>query len=82
MIVNCGMKEKHLIQMRNEYSPQLSKLLYNCKLKNKEAHLYLKGSWRMGSGRIFLKSLPDTSFNKDLSNEPNFSRIHLAGQYL
>jgi hypothetical protein len=25
-------------QMRNEYSPQLSKLLYNCKLKNKEAH--------------------------------------------
>jgi hypothetical protein len=22
--------------MRNEYSPQLSKLLYNCKLKNKE----------------------------------------------
>jgi hypothetical protein len=23
--------------MRNEYSPQLSKLLYNCKLKNKEA---------------------------------------------
>jgi hypothetical protein len=27
MIVNCGMKEKHLIQMRNEYSPQLSKLM-------------------------------------------------------
>ena len=25
-------------QVRNEYSPQLSKLLYNCKLKNKEAH--------------------------------------------
>ncbi len=39
-IVNCGMKKKHLIQVRNEYSPQLSKLLYmyNCKLKNKEAH--------------------------------------------
>jgi hypothetical protein len=32
------MKEKHLIQMRNEYSPQLSKLLYTCKLKNKKAH--------------------------------------------
>jgi hypothetical protein len=29
--------------MRNEYSPQLSKLLYKCKLKNKEAHSYLKG---------------------------------------
>ncbi len=27
-----------LDQVRNEYSPQLSKLLYNCKLKNKEAH--------------------------------------------
>jgi hypothetical protein len=25
-------------QVRNEYSSQLSKLLYNCKLKNKEAH--------------------------------------------
>ncbi len=27
MILNCGMKENHLIQMRNEYSPQLSKLI-------------------------------------------------------
>ncbi len=27
MIVNCGMKEKHLIQMHGEYSPQLSKLM-------------------------------------------------------
>ncbi len=27
MILNCQMKEKHLIQMRNEYSPQLSKLM-------------------------------------------------------
>ncbi len=25
MIVNCEMKEKHFIQMRNEYSTQLSK---------------------------------------------------------
>ena len=36
----------------------------------------------MGGGRIFLKNLRDTAFNKDLSNEPNFGRIHLAGQYL
>jgi hypothetical protein len=36
----------------------------------------------MEGGRIFLKSLHDTSFNKDISNEPNFGRIHLAGQYL
>ncbi len=38
MNVNCEMKEKYLIQMRNEYSPTLSKLLYNYELKNKEAH--------------------------------------------
>ncbi len=36
----------------------------------------------MGGERIFLKSRRDVSFNKDLSNEPNFDRIHLAGQYL
>jgi hypothetical protein len=27
MIVNCGMKENYLIQMHNEYSPQLFKLM-------------------------------------------------------
>ncbi len=36
----------------------------------------------MGDGRIFLKTRRDASFNIDLSNEPNFDRIHLAGQYL
>ncbi len=36
----------------------------------------------MGDGRIFLKNLRDTPFNKDLSNEPNWGLIHLAGQYL
>ncbi len=36
----------------------------------------------MGDGRIFLKSRRDTFFNKDLSNEPTFGRIYLAGQYL
>ena len=43
---------------------------------------YLKGSHRMGDGWIFLKNVRDNSFNKDLSNEPNFGLIHLAGQYL
>jgi hypothetical protein len=33
----------------------------------------------MGDGRIFLKSIRDASFNKDLSNEPYFDQIHLAG---
>jgi hypothetical protein len=67
MIVNCGMKEKHIIQMRNKYSPQLSKLLYNCKLKNKEAHSYFKGLSEDGGGRIFLKSsatLPSIKINR------------------
>ncbi len=36
----------------------------------------------MEDGRIFLKSRCHASFNKDLSNEPDFAQIHLAGQYL
>jgi hypothetical protein len=53
---------------------------YVSKLKTRKRTNTLRalGGW----GRIFLKSLPDTSFTKDLSNEPNFGRIHLAGQYL
>ncbi len=31
------MEKKYLIQVRNEYSLQPSKLFYKCKLKNKEA---------------------------------------------
>ncbi len=35
----------------------------------------------MGEGRIFLKIFRASSlFNDELSNEPNFGRIHLAGQ--
>ncbi len=36
----------------------------------------------MGGGRIFLQTLRAFLFNDDLSNEANFGRIHLAGQYL
>jgi hypothetical protein len=36
----------------------------------------------MGDGRILLKPRRNDSFKKGLSNEPNFGRIHLAGQYL
>ncbi len=35
----------------------------------------------MGDGRIFLKTLRDAFFHKDLWNEPTFDQIHLAGQY-
>ena len=55
---------------------------HNWQLKNRRRFRTLKGSHSMGNGRIFIKSLGDVSFNKDLSNEPNFDRIHLAGQYL
>ncbi len=42
----------------------------------------LKSFHRMGDVRIFSKNLRASLFNDDLSNEPNFGRIHLAGQYL
>jgi hypothetical protein len=42
----------------------------------------LKGSHTMGDRRTFLNHLRETSINNDLSNEPNFGLIHLAGQYL
>ncbi len=35
----------------------------------------------MGDGWIFLKNLSALLFNDDLSNEPNFDWIHLAGQF-
>ncbi len=44
--------------------------------------LELKGSHEIGDGRILLKHPRDDSFKKGLSNEPNFGRIYLAGQYL
>ncbi len=43
---------------------------------------WLKGSHSMGEGRIFLKTRRGVSYNKVLWNEPTFSLIHLAGQYL
>jgi hypothetical protein len=43
MIVNCGMKEKYLFTVRNEYSPQLSKLVYNWQVKIRRRSNTLKG---------------------------------------
>ncbi len=51
-------------------------------LKTIPRYCPFKGLSEDGGGRIFLKNLCDTTFNKDLSNEPNFGQIHLAGQYL
>ncbi len=55
---------------------------HNWQLKSRRRSHTLTGSHSMGDGRIFLKTCRDVSFNKVLSNEPTFGRIHLAGQYL
>jgi hypothetical protein len=41
-----------------------------------------KGLSQDGRGADFSENLRASLFNKDLSNEPNFRRIHLAGQSL
>jgi hypothetical protein len=69
-------------QVRNEYLRSYLNWLHNWQLKNRRRSHTLKGFHSMGDGRIFLKTGHDASFNKDLSNEPNFDRIHLSGQYL
>ncbi len=68
--------------MRNEFHPPRLNLLPNCKVKNKDALQYFKGLSESEDGQIFLKTFRASLFNDDLSNEPNFGRIHLAGQYL
>jgi hypothetical protein len=50
---------KDLIQVRNEYSPQISKFLYNWQLKNKEA--LIEGLSDDGGPADFSKNLPRLS---------------------
>ncbi len=73
---------KKVDQVRSEYLRSYLNWLHNWHLKSRRRSHALKGSHSMGDGRIFLKTGRDASFNKDLLNEPNFDRIHLAGQYL
>jgi hypothetical protein len=91
--VNCAMVLKKCLnffyfqwlkvdQVRNEYLRRYLNWRNNWQLKNRRRSHVLKGSHSMGGGRIFLKTRRNASFNKDLSNEPNFDRIHLAGPYL
>jgi hypothetical protein len=42
---------------------------------------FYKLSQDCGTGGFFPKNLRASLFNDDLSIEPNFGRIHLAGQY-
>ncbi len=73
---------KKVDQVRSEYLPSYLNWLHNWQLKSIRRSHTLKGSHSMGDGQILLKPRRDDSFNKVLSNEPNFGRIHLAGQYL
>jgi hypothetical protein len=81
-----GVKKTHqFIQFstaKGEYLRSYLNRLHNWQLKNRKRSHALKGSHSMGDRQIFLKTGRDASFNKDLPNEPNFDRIHLAGQYL
>jgi hypothetical protein len=52
------MKEKDLITERNEYSPQLSKLVYNWQVKNKEELLYFEALLEDGRQADFSKKPP------------------------
>ncbi len=73
---------KKVNQVRSEYLRSYLNWLHNWQLKSRRRSHALKGSHSMGDGRILLKLRRDDSFKKVLSNEPNFGRIHLAGQYL
>ena len=65
-------------QVRSEYLRSYLNWLHNLQLKSSGRSHALS----MGDGRILLKHTRADSFKKGLSNEPNFGRIHLAGQYL
>ncbi len=91
--VNCAMvlkkrlnffyfQWKKVNQVRSEYLRSYLNWLHNWQLKSRRRSHALKGSHSIGDRRILLKPRRDDSFKKVLSNEPNFGRIHLAGQYL
>jgi hypothetical protein len=50
-----------LIQVRNKYSAQPSKWLYNCQFKNKEALANFKGLSEDGGRADFSENLPGLS---------------------
>jgi hypothetical protein len=73
---------KKVNQVRSEYLRSYLNWLHNWQLKSTRRSHTLKGSHEIRDGRILLKHPRDDSFKKGLSNEPNFGRIYLAGQYL
>jgi hypothetical protein len=77
LVLHCTRIHKCAIKKFGINGQMRIKLLFDCHLSNT-----LKGSRRMGGRRIYLKIFRASLFNEDLSNEPNFGQIHLAGQYL
>jgi hypothetical protein len=78
--VHLKNEKKRFIQVSNEFSPLISKLVAYLSIKKQGVALILLRALR-GWGQVdFSKNLRASLFNDYLSNEPNFSRIHLAGQ--
>jgi hypothetical protein len=69
-------------QVRSEYLRSYLNWLHDRQLKSTRRSHTLKGSHEIRDGWILLEHPRDDSFKKDLSNEPDFGMIHLAGQYL
>ncbi len=83
-ICDCKLrKEKSLFQVCKEFSLLTSKFVTYVSIKKQEGVLVLKRSLRgWGSSGFFkILYLPRTSLY-NLSKEPNFGQIQLAGQYL
>jgi hypothetical protein len=78
-----GLSTKHLMLLKlpgDGYSLLCSKKQpprhNDCKLQNEKKFI------QSGGGQFFLKTFCASLFNDDLSNEPNFGQIPLAGKYL
>ncbi len=67
-------------QWRNEFRSHVDNSFPNCQQVCEVAGIF-KGLSQGGIREQFSKNLRASLFNEDLSNEPNFGRIHLAGQW-
>ncbi len=72
------MNAARLCKLRNGVKKRLNFFYFKWQKVDQVHSEYLRSylNW------LLLKTGRDASFNKDLSNEPNFGRIHLPGQYL
>jgi hypothetical protein len=79
ILVRC--KTKGAVGAECDLTAQLA---IRCLIANfcRDVTVTLKGSHRMGDGRIFSKNLHASLFNDDLSNEPNSFLIICKNLYL